>query len=216
MAKDAKRPSWFKLFLHQKAIVDSVDDITAGKALKAAFQYFDTGETVDMDQTVFIVFSAIKPYIDESFHDFQRSSAAGKKGMESRWGKADTPKDPLTPLKTQMPPQAPYNEAEADADTEAEPNAEANVCKAGKLPTRVRFSPPSIEDVRDYCGEQGYTAVDPQRFVDYYASNGWMVGKNKMKDWKAAVRGWNSRDKEKIAPQTAHRELPKCLKVSTI
>lgn len=205
MAKDAKRPSWFKLFLHQKAIVDSVDDITAGKALKAAFQYFDTGETVNMDQTVFIVFSAIKPYIDESFHDFQRSSAAGKKGMENRWGKVDNPlRDPLTPLKTPSHPQTPYNEA----DTETEANAEANVCRADKPPTHARFSPPSIEDVCAYCREQGYTAIDPQRFVDYYASNGWMVGKNRMKDWKAAVRGWNSRETEKQTPATKKKLAP--------
>ena len=85
-----------------------------------------------------------------------------------------------------------------------------------KPPTRTKFIPPSEEDVRTYCTEQGYTAVDPKRFVDYYTSNGWMVGKNKMKDWKAAVRGWNSREKEKVVPQPAHRELPKSMKVSTI
>lgn len=211
MAKDAKKPSWFKMFLHQKAIIDSVDDATAGKALKAAFQYFDTGESVDMNQMVFIVFSAIKPYIDESYLDFQRSSAAGKKGMESRWGNRDNPlKDPLTPLDNPRPPQAPYNEAEAEADTEVE----ANVCKADKPPTHTRFSSPSVDDVRAYCLEQNYSAVDPQRFVDYYASNGWMVGKNKMKDWKAAVRGWNSR--EKAAPQSSRREMPDHLKVPTL
>lgn len=205
MAKDAKKPSWFKMFLHQKAIIDSVDDATAGKALKAAFQYFDTGESVDMDQMVFIVFSAIKPYIDESYLDFQRSSAAGKKGMESRWGNRDNPlKDPLTP----------YNEAEAD--TEADTETEANVCKADKPPARARFSPPSVDEVGAYCREQGYTTVEPQRFVDYYASNGWMVGKNKMKDWKAAVRGWNSREKEKAAPGSSRREMPDHLKVPTL
>lgn len=80
--------------------------------------------------------------------------------------------------------------------------------KADKPPTRVRFCPPSVEDVRTYCKEQGYAAVDPQRFVDYYASNGWMVGKNKMKDWKAAVRGWNSRESEKAAPPAQKKRLP--------
>lgn len=117
MAKCSKRPAWFKMFLHQKAIIDSVDDATAGKALKAVFQYFDTGETVDLDQMAFIVFSAIKPYIDESFLDFQRSSEAGKKGMKNRWGKEDNPlKDPITP----------YNEAEAEAEAEADTEADAD------------------------------------------------------------------------------------------
>lgn len=56
-------------------------------------------------------------------------------------------------------------------------------------PKQKRFIPPTVEQVREYCLERGNT-VDPQRFVDHYTSNGWMVGKNKMKDWKAAVRTW--------------------------
>lgn len=67
--------------------------------------------------------------------------------------------------------------------------------KADKPPARTRFVPPSCDEVREYCLEQGYTCVKPERFVDYYTANGWMVGKNKMKDWKAAVRGWESREK---------------------
>ena len=46
----------------------------------------------------------------------------------------------------------------------------------------------------DYCQEKGYTDVDVERFMNYYISNGWMVGKNKMKDWKAAVRNWARKD----------------------
>ncbi len=52
-----------------------------------------------------------------------------------------------------------------------------------------RFTPPTVEEVRAYCSERK-NFVDAERFVDYYSSNGWMVGKNKMKDWKAAVRTW--------------------------
>ena len=63
-------------------------------------------------------------------------------------------------------------------------------------PTRKRFVPPTVDEVRDYCYERG-NSVDPQRFVDYYTSNGWMVGKNKMKDWKAAVRTWEQKEGSK-------------------
>ena len=52
-----------------------------------------------------------------------------------------------------------------------------------------RFIPPTVDDVRAYCQER-QNNVDPERFVDYYTSNGWKVGKNPMKDWKAAVRTW--------------------------
>lgn len=54
---------------------------------------------------------------------------------------------------------------------------------------RKRFVPPTYEEVKAYC-EERKNNVDPQRFIDYYESNGWMVGKNKMKSWKAAVRTW--------------------------
>ena len=57
-----------------------------------------------------------------------------------------------------------------------------------------RFAPPSVQDVTDYCLERG-SSVDPERFVNFYASKGWKVGNTPMKDWKAAVRNWEQRDK---------------------
>ena len=66
-------------------------------------------------------------------------------------------------------------------------------------PPRKRFEPPSVEEVDAYIKEQNYH-VDAQRFVDYYTSNGWMVGKNHMKDWKAAVRTWERKDGEDGKP----------------
>lgn len=59
-----------------------------------------------------------------------------------------------------------------------------------------RFTPPTVEEVRAYCEERG-NAVDPERFVDYYSSNGWKVGRNSMRDWKAAVRTWERDDRKK-------------------
>lgn len=49
--------------------------------------------------------------------------------------------------------------------------------------------PPTLEEVQEYCYERNNN-IDPQAFIDFYESKGWMIGKNKMKDWKAAVRTW--------------------------
>ena len=66
---------------------------------------------------------------------------------------------------------------------------------------RKRFVPPTIEEVQSYCKENNYQ-VDAQRFIDYYTSNGWMVGKNKMKDWKAAIRStWNKKEEKQEKPE---------------
>lgn len=58
----------------------------------------------------------------------------------------------------------------------------------------TRFTPPSVEEVRAYCQERG-NSVDPERFVDFYASKGWKVGNASMKDWRAAVRNWERDDR---------------------
>ena len=51
------------------------------------------------------------------------------------------------------------------------------------------FIPPTLEEVISYCKERN-NSVDPQKWYDFYSAKGWMIGKNKMKDWKAAVRTW--------------------------
>ena len=56
------------------------------------------------------------------------------------------------------------------------------------------FAPPTPDQVNEFCQSKGFM-IDIDRFMDYYASNGWMVGRNRMKDWRAAVRNWARRDK---------------------
>lgn len=58
---------------------------------------------------------------------------------------------------------------------------------------RGRFTPPTVDEVSAYCRERK-NGIDPQRFVDFYASKGWRVGNQAMKDWKAAVRTWERRN----------------------
>lgn len=61
---------------------------------------------------------------------------------------------------------------------------------------RKRFTPPAVDEVREYCNEINAT-ISPDAFVDYYAAQGWIYGKSgkQMKDWKAAVRNWQRREK---------------------
>ena len=52
-----------------------------------------------------------------------------------------------------------------------------------------RFTPPTLDEVKAYCSERR-NMVNAEQFIDYYTANGWKVGRNSMKDWKAAVRSW--------------------------
>ena len=62
---------------------------------------------------------------------------------------------------------------------------------AGKK--RKQFKKPTVEEIEKFAHELNLTNLDPQYFYDYYESNGWMVGKNHMKDWKATAKNWNRR-----------------------
>ena len=66
---------------------------------------------------------------------------------------------------------------------------------------KATFKPPTYEEVKAYSQERG-NYVDAQRFIDFYESKGWMIGKNKMKDWKAAVRTWERNVKDKVGEKT--------------
>lgn len=168
------------MFLHQKPIVDSVPDAVVGQAIKAAFNYFDSREEPQLDALPMVVFSAFKPYIDESFADYDRDVRNGNKGGRPK-------KPPVTPGKGGHPSQT-QAEAEADADAEAEARNNAD-----KPPTHHRFIPPSVDEVMNYCEEQKIS-IDAVRFVSFYESNGWRVGRNPMKSWQAAVRSWSRKD----------------------
>ena len=63
----------------------------------------------------------------------------------------------------------------------------------GKNSKEKRFAPPSLNDVSEYVKEKGYQ-IDPEAFIDFYTSKGWKIGKDTMKDWRAAVRTWARRD----------------------
>ena len=64
----------------------------------------------------------------------------------------------------------------------------------------TRFTPPSVDEVSDYCNQRN-NSVDAETFIDFYQAKGWMVGKNKMKDWKACVRTWETNRKQRSKPR---------------
>lgn len=92
--------------------------------------------------------------------------------------------------------QCAHNVLSSDTEREKEKEIDKEREVTDKPVTRSPyFKKPNIEDIKAYCIERGYD-IDPVRFHDYYESNGWMVGKSKMKDWKAAVRNWQGREKK--------------------
>jgi len=74
-----------------------------------------------------------------------------------------------------------------------------------------KFTPPSLDEVEKYCRERR-RGVDAVRWHNFYMAKNWMIGRNKMKDWKAAVRTWEQKQKEEPVAQqeTPYMTCPHC------
>ena len=128
-------------------------------------------------------FVLMKPNIDSSLKRRKASQANGKKGGAPE-GNQNARKQPKNNLEEQ-----PENNLNKDMEKDVEKEKEYDRDNIADKPPRPRFVPPTVEEVREYCLSRK-NGVDPDRFVAYYTSNGWMVGRNKMKDWKSAVHTW--------------------------
>lgn len=88
------------------------------------------------------------------------------------------------------------------------PNIESKYINDNTLSNKEtkKFKKPTLEEVREYCQSRG-NGVDPETFINFYESKGWMVGKTPMKDWKAAVRTWEQRSPSRTPkPSAPQRE----------
>ena len=185
MAK-AKR-EMLALFPEITVITEKFTDAQFGSLMRAVFAYrFEGGAYAGEDAAVDVAFRAVVGQIDR-YQDYcqQQSNKAKSSQVKPSEAKVSQsqPSDPPYPYPYPCPCPSPYPVEE----------------EAAKPPARQKFSPPSVEEVRTYCLEKGYTLV-PERFVDYYASIGWRVGKNPMKDWRAALRNWAKKEVPQAAP----------------
>lgn len=100
-------------------------------------------------------------------------------------------------------------DTETVTETESDISVSDNIAAAPPQPKRTRFTPPTVEEVAEYCKERG-NKVDPQQFVDFYASKGWKVGNSPMKDWKAAIRStWERQERQQSRAAPAKRNANK-------
>lgn len=145
-------------------------------------------EEPDLDGYPAAIFDIVRPQLDANFKRYEngcKGAEFGERGGAPK-GNQNARKQP------QNNPKSTPN----DNDNVNDNDKEEGIVK-GK---RSAFSPPSLSDLETYMTENGYT-IDPQQFIDFYESKGWMIGKNKMKDWQAAVRTWARRPDAAPNPQ---------------
>lgn len=190
----------FPVYLDYSKAVNKLSDAEAGQLFKALLEYADSGQDPQLEGSLYAVFAIMQNQLDRDTEKYvQKCERLRQNG--SKGGRPVRDKEPNgnqeKPNGYPKKPKKPDTDTDTVTVTDTDTVTDSNIGhKADKPPSRHRFAPPTVEEVRAYCTEKGYT-VDPQRFVDYYTSNGWRVGKNPMKDWKAAVRTWIRNDQQR-------------------
>jgi hypothetical protein len=201
-----------------------MNDEQAGKFIKAIYEFQISGKLPELD---FAIEMAVTPFVNQFKRDCDKWSKEcktrsdnGRMGNLKRWNydlyqkvtikeitleeaenianhrKASPPdSNPIDPDR-----KGRYNVSKSESDNVSKSDNDSNLKKRGK-----KFSPPSISELENYCNEKGKN-VDAEAFINFYQQKGWMVGKNKMKDWRAAINLWDSRSKISNTTHTEKKE----------
>ncbi len=175
------------LFPEVMSITRKFSDEQFGVLMRAAFSYRFAGEVYSGDDAaVDVAFQAVASQIDryQEFCNTLSNNAKFGNGKHSaaKYSKSQQSAPPIHVQSMSNPCPYPIQSNESVAD---------------KPPKHTLFSPPSVDDVRKYCDEHGYTEIDPERFVSYYAARQWMSGQTAITDWRAAVDSWHRKDVDK-------------------
>ncbi|MBQ9068582.1 MAG: hypothetical protein IJ131_05885 [Eggerthellaceae bacterium] len=145
------------------------------------------------------VFTAIRPSLELS----KQRANSGRKGGTSR-SKAEA--EGAVATKQNANKTEASGEANGQAMSKSMSKSKEESPNGDSKKARPRFVKPTEEQVSDYAAELGNPTFDAAHFIDYYESNGWKVGRNPMKDWKATVRNWVRKDAPQMKGGEYHAE----------
>lgn len=162
--------------------IEDLPDQEFKQAVSSLMQYALDGKEPDVTGVAKTFFKMAKPQIDSNNKKYQNGTKGGRPitNQKPNHNQEITNQEPSN--------NQPITKEEPTSDFQ-KPNVNVNEKENVKEKDNKYFIPPTPENVKEYCREKGYD-IDVESFVDFYTSKGWMVGKNKMKDWKAAVRNW--------------------------
>jgi hypothetical protein len=182
MAKDKKS---FVLYCDIIHTIEQLTDEQAGHLFKHVLYYVNDLNPNTDNVITKIAFEPIKQQLKRDLVRYEKIRERNSLSARMRWDANACERIP--------------NDAK-NADNDNDNDNDINIVLEQKAKKPKRFTKPPVDDVRQYMAELNMNDMS-QRFVDYYESNGWKVGKNPMKDWKAAVRTWKQQNNDKQPKQ---------------
>lgn len=190
--------------------MEELTDAEFGTFIRAYAAYVEDGtEPAFTDRSMRMMWKAVKAFDEMNCKKFEDTSEkrreAARKGNEKRWHSDNWNRKNRNceicdkPIANDSKNRLSVSESDSVSESVSESVSDIENIDASASPSpraSKRFSPPGLEEIEAYFAEKGGTAAQAERFRDFYESNGWKVGKNPMKNWKAAASGWISRDRE--------------------
>lgn len=165
----------------------NLSDAECGRLFRALLLYsMGERQSINLQGREIGLFDVYTQDIDDDIAAYERKCATNRaNGGQS---------GPVAPSR----PQSPHNNNNNNNNNSNSNNKNNNKGNHESEGRATRFTPPTVEEVSAYAAEKGWKdwQFNAQRFVDFYASKGWKVGKDPMKDWKAAARGWVARQQQ--------------------
>lgn len=179
---------WFKARNIWGAAILSMSDAEAGRLAKAIWTYTMKHEELNLSGAERGMFAMVLMQLD--LDDQAEAEISAKRAEAGALGGKHTQAN------NRAEKQEEANQANAtikNKNKEEDKEIKKIPSKEGTKESAVHFTPPTLEEVKEYCLERN-NGVNAQKWYDFYASKGWKVGNQGMKDWKAAVRTWEQRD----------------------
>jgi hypothetical protein len=180
MAKDKKS---FVLYCDIIHTIEQLTDEQAGHLFKHVLQYVNDQNPQTDNVITKIAFEPIKQQLKRDLNKYEQIRERNKLSARMRWDASACERI--------------QNDAK-NADNDNDNDNDNDIIK-DKAPKR--FQKPTIDQIREYMIEQNMI-VEPEKFFNHYETNGWMRGKNKIKDWRACVRTWKQNQKQYNKEQT--------------
>ena len=198
---------YLKIFTNFLDVTAALSDGAMGRLFRAMLLYAENGTETAFRGKEAVAWAVAKQQIDREAQTYaarvEASRENGRKGACARWRKSE---------QTYGDGQETYGEDDQENDKEKEKSKEKVKEKEreriGAAPlvsaaaASRSLSAPTLEEVEAYCRERG-NRVNARRFIDFYSANGWRVGKNPMRDWKATVRSWETNGVDDARPAPA-------------
>ncbi len=156
-----------------------LSDGELGRLFRALLEYSASGKVPELNGRESVAFDFMSANIDRDAESYKDTCNRNRENISKRYER----------IRANTTVYETYQEKEEEKEKEELLKKDISNEISQKSTRQKKFVPPTVEEVASYCLERK-NKVDAAYFVDHYTSNGWKVGKQNMKDWKAAVRTW--------------------------